>query len=88
MSFTPHSRRLDSGHTVSASPSAAIRFTSAASSSDAVAVVDAVDAQHVDRLPDIVGRPLLAGMGDQQEARVARAAEHVLELGRRMAVLR
>ena len=33
----------------------------------AVAVIDALDAEHVERLPDIVRRPFLAGMRGQEK---------------------
>ena len=41
----------------------------------AVAVVDAVDVQEVERLPDVVGRSLLAGMGDPLQPALAAAAK-------------
>ena len=53
----------------------------------AVAVIDTIDPEQVDRLPDIVGRPFLAGMGHEAEACLARALEDPGELARRMAQL-
>src|SRR5882724_2105391 len=46
------------------------------------AVIDARDAERVERFPDVARRPLLPGMGGEKEARLARAAKHVLELAR------
>ncbi len=53
----------------------------------AVAMVDAVDAQDIQRFPDILRRTFLAGMGDKAEAFLAGAAEHILELAGREADL-
>src|SRR6185369_7959004 len=52
-----------------------------------IAVIDALDLQEIERLSDIVGRPLLAGMGDGMQAEPAGAGEHALEFRRRMALL-
>ena len=51
-------------------------------------MVDALDFQEIERLPDIIGRPLLAGMRYGMQAKAAGAGEHALELRRRMALLR
>ena len=53
-----------------------------------IAVIDALDPQYVDRLPDIVGRALLAGMGHQAEPRVPGPLEDAGEVPRGMADLR
>ena len=45
----------------------------------AVAVVDAIDAEDVQRLPDILRRTFLAGMGDEAEPLVPGAAKHLFE---------
>ncbi len=50
----------------------------------AVAVIDAPDAEQVERFPDVARRPLLAGMRAKKEALVAGAGEHALELARRV----
>ena len=50
-------------------------------------MVEPVDAEHVERLADVVGRPLLAGMRDQPQARGARGGEDARELFGRMAEL-
>ena len=47
----------------------------------AIAVIDAIDAQQIERLADIFGRPFLTGMGDEAQAEVAGAGEDALELG-------
>ena len=49
------------------------------------AVVDALDTQHIQRLPDVFGRAFLAGVGHQTKAQFAAAREHAGELFRRMA---
>jgi len=51
------------------------------------AVVDARDAEQIERLPDVARRPLLAGMGGEKEARVTRTREHARELPRRISPL-
>ena len=48
-------------------------------------MVDPVHLQHVQRLPDIIGRPFLAGMGDDLEAEAAGAGKDAGELFRRVA---
>jgi nitrite reductase/ring-hydroxylating ferredoxin subunit len=53
----------------------------------AIAVVDAVDLEDIERLPDIGRRTLLAGMGHDAEAERAGAGERFLELARRVADL-
>ena len=53
-----------------------------------VAMIEPVDLQQVQRLDDIVRRPLLAGMGDPLEAQRPRRVEHPLEFRRRMAQFR
>ena len=53
----------------------------------AVAVVDAIDVQQVQRLMHIGRWPLLAGVGAQLQAHVPGAGEDALELGRRVADL-
>ena len=37
-------------------------------------VIDPLDPEHVERLPDVLGRPLLAGVRDGPEAVVARTS--------------
>ena len=51
------------------------------------AVVDARHLEQVEGLGDVLGRALLAGVGDGEEARLAGHAEDVRELARRMADL-
>src|ERR1039458_4505138 len=52
-----------------------------------VPVIDAGDPQQVERLPDVTGRPLLAGVGDTAEALAAGAIKQLDKLRRRMAHL-
>ena len=86
--LTTQRRRLESGQTVSGIRSRARRATRASSSSARIAVVDALDAEQVDRLPDIVaaapprrhGRP----GGSPRRGRARRRGE----LARGMADLR
>jgi hypothetical protein len=49
------------------------------------AVVDALDLQHIERAPHVLGRPLLTRMRDQVQAQLAAAREHARELLGRMA---
>ena len=51
-------------------------------------MVDALDLQEIERLADVLGRPLLAGMGDRVQAEPAGAGEDALELSRRLPLLR
>ena len=51
------------------------------------AVVDALDAQHVQRLPDVVRRTLLPGVGDLAEPEVGGRLEHLGEVPGRVADL-
>ncbi len=51
------------------------------------AMIDPFDTEHVDRLPDIIGRPFLSRMGEEMKACFAGAPEDILELARRMAAL-
>src|SRR3981189_1177169 len=51
-------------------------------------MVDAIDAEDVDRLPDIARRPLLARMREQRKAGLAGAPEHLGELRRRVTKFR
>src|SRR5262249_18818385 len=53
----------------------------------AIAVVDAVDTENVERLPDITRWPLFAGMGDQPQPFPPGAPKDIPELARRMADL-
>ena len=53
-----------------------------------IAVIDATDAEQVERLPHVLRRPLLARMRDRKQAGIAGAAKHVLELARRVAHFR
>src|SRR5260370_22696389 len=53
-----------------------------------VAVIDALDPQQIERLADIVGRPLFPRMRDRVQAKPAGTGEDALELRRWMAVLR
>ncbi len=53
-----------------------------------VAVVDAIDTQHIDSFPDVLRRTLLSGMSDEKEAGIPGAPEHATEFARRMADLR
>ena len=53
-----------------------------------VAVIDAPDAEDIERLPYIAGRAFFAGMRGEEKARVMRAAENGLELARRVAGFR
>ena len=46
------------------------------------------DAEHVERFPYIARRPFFAGMGGEEESGIVRAAEHALELARRIAGFR
>src|SRR3546814_2881483 len=50
----------------------------------AVAMVDPVDLEQVERLMDIFGRALFAGVGDDLEAQFLRTGEDAFELRRRM----
>src|SRR5262249_56903265 len=51
------------------------------------AVIDARDAEQIERFPDVARRPLLASVGGEKEARVAGAGEHARELARRISPL-
>ncbi len=53
-----------------------------------VAVIDATDAEQIERLPHVGGGAFFARMGGEEEAGVARAAKDVLELARRVAGFR
>ena len=53
----------------------------------AVAVVDAVDLEQVQRLPDVLRRAFFAGVGDAQQAALMGGGKDALELLRRMADL-
>ena len=46
----------------------------------AVPMVNPVDGQHVERLPDVLGRALLARVSDAMEALSSRPLEHTREL--------
>ena len=50
-------------------------------------MVDALGFQHVERAPDVGGRPLFARMGDDMQAQCAATSEHARELLRRVAAL-
>ena len=50
-------------------------------------MVEPVDPEDVERLPDIIGRPFLAGMGDALEPQRRGRGEHPRELLRRVAEL-
>ena len=49
-----------------------------------IAVIDAIDIQLLDRLPDIFGRTFLASMGDQSETFCAARREKAFEFWRRV----
>lgn len=51
-------------------------------------MVDALDLEQVEGFPYVLGRPLLAGMGDGEEAFAAGPVEDPLELARRMPYFR
>ena len=70
---TTRSFTFDSGHTVSGDPLAREPLDQRRVLDAAHAVVDALDVQHVERLPDVRGRPLLAGVGDAVQAARPRA---------------
>ena len=82
-----HSLRLESGQTVSVIPASTMPLDQRRILERAIAVVDPVDVQHVERLGDVGGRPFLAGVGDQLQALRAGGGEHPGELRRRMADL-
>ena len=50
-------------------------------------MIDSLSAEHVERLPDVVGRPFLAGMRGEKETGIACAAEDAGEFLGRMAEL-
>src|SRR2546430_3037640 len=47
-----------------------------------------LDSEHIERFPDIAWRPFLARMGAEKKYRLAFAAQHLLELRRRVSELR
>ena len=52
-----------------------------------IAMIDAIDPQFIQRLPDIFGRPFFTGMRNQSQTKLLRRPKHILEFTRRMAKL-
>ena len=88
MSSTTRSLTLLSGHTVSGIARCTRSATRSSSSRHAFPWSIRTTLEQVDRLADVLGGTLLAGVGDRRQPGRAGAAEHLAELARRVAALR
>ena len=81
------SRTFDSGHTVSGMRSRDQAVDEPVVLEAAHAVVDALDAEQVERLPDVLRRAFLPRVRDRAQALGSRTREDARELRRRVAAL-
>ena len=88
MVFTTPSFTLDRGHTVNGIPTLASSPVSAGVLQHPASVVNPLYLKDLHRLPDVVGRSFLPGVGDRGEPGVPGLGEHPLEFTRRIPGLR